>query len=138
MFKKLLDPTVLEVNLRLLSQLKRMQFLFTILDLFGLLGFKTLKINLFQISKEMFLSGTNSKYFLSRNLRYSAYRSIHIWLNKGEKSKSGRYALPSCAVNNVRAKFPSLSYTGFQKKSPVFKKCRRKQLKVSDYSDHCL
>ena len=89
----------------------------------------------------MILYLTESLY--SRNLRYSAYRSLHIWLNRGKKkTKTGRYPIPSCAVNAVRLMFPSTEYTGFQRKSPVFKKSRKmcwfSAKKVGDQIRHFL
>ena len=67
--------------------------------------------------------------FVFRNLRYSAYRSIYLWLKKKKtKRKSFREALPSCIVNYIRHLYPDNLYTGFiANKSPVFtrKKVRK-------------
>ena len=65
-----------------------------------------------------------------RNLRYSAYRSIYLWLiKKRNKKKSFRKALPSCVVTYIRQLYPDTTYRGFlpATKSPIFKNKRRKQ-----------
>ena len=84
-FNLLLNPTVLEVNLRSVWSA-------------GVIDTKDKEIN-------------------NENLRYSAYRSIYLWLNKRRKFKKGRFPLPSCVVAAVRKKYPSNLYKGFSFKN---------------------
>eukprot|EP00092_Neocalanus_flemingeri_P094459 GFUD01120132.1.p1 GENE.GFUD01120132.1~~GFUD01120132.1.p1 ORF type:complete len:192 (+),score=18.51 GFUD01120132.1:45-620(+) len=53
-----------------------------------------------------------------KNLRYSAYRSLFIWLRNGKRKNS-------CVVNSVRQLYPDVAYTGFCERSPVYKKARK-------------
>ena len=71
---------------------------------------------------------TETSDISNRNLRYSAYRSIHLFLKKKKLvGKSFRQALPSCVVSFVRNTYPDpdASYTGFIQNSPVFTRKRR-------------
>ena len=69
---------------------------------------------------------TKDQTISNRNMRYSAYRSLNLWLNT--KKKSGRVSLPSCIVNFVRDTYPDVNneYTGYIK-SPIFTKKRLKK-----------
>ena len=96
-FLKLLDPFVLQVNLKIIWSCGVYE--------------------------------TETKEASNNNLRYSAYRSLHAWLDNNKKI-GGRKALPSCIVSYVKLKYPDPDgqYTGFVPSSPVFKRKTRKNL----------
>eukprot|EP00092_Neocalanus_flemingeri_P031343 GFUD01034041.1.p1 GENE.GFUD01034041.1~~GFUD01034041.1.p1 ORF type:complete len:198 (+),score=29.67 GFUD01034041.1:42-635(+) len=68
------------------------------------------------------LVDTNDTDISNRNLRYSAYRSLCIWLRNGKRKKSYRSSLPSCVVTSVRQLYPDATYTGYRLRSPVLQK----------------